>query len=67
MQTVTNTLEKEFERIKKYAERANDKNEKYDMNTRQMQAIREYSPDLFDMIYIAFNFGFEKGRRAAAV
>lgn len=57
-------LQKEYERVKKYAENAEDKNSRYDLNSIDAWIIAQCSPNIFDMILTTFNYGFEKGRRA---
>ncbi len=54
-------LQKEYERIQKYASRAKMGN--YSMMANEMKAIYECSADTFDLITLAFKFGFAKGCR----
>lgn len=54
-------LLKEYERIQKYAGEADAS--RYDMKSKEIQAIIECSPNVCELVFLAFNFGFAKGCR----
>lgn len=60
-ENIMESLQKEYERIKKYANGANVGN--YDMTYNEIAALMELSENTFDLIFLAFNFGFAKGCR----
>lgn len=54
-------LSEVYKRVQKYASEA-DTN-LYDMRLSEIQAIVTYSSDVWELVCLAFNFGFAKGCR----
>lgn len=54
-------LQKEYERIQKYVSSINVA--KYDLYESEMNAIFAYSSSKFELMLLAFKFGFAKGCR----
>ena len=50
-----------YERVRKYANEANI--ERYDMKLSEIQAMTTCSPDMWELVDLAFRFGFAKGCR----
>lgn len=55
-------LQKEYERIKKYAVENRDMGN-YAITSVDMDALLTCSPDTYNALYLAFKFGFAKGCR----
>ncbi len=56
--------EKRFEQIKKYSKSVSHGN--YGIRLKEMDAIRDCSSCIFDMMYWSFCYGFAKGCRKTA-